>query len=144
MTTIHDAFADFPTSETLLVTIESSDEAYTAGLDEIRALERGESIEQPDTISFASADQLFETFTPRTIQLLETITEHHPESIRDTARLVERDVKNVHTELAELARLGIIRFEEHGRSKRPVFPYQRLHLDVQFTTNDEGEAATPA
>jgi hypothetical protein len=27
MTTIHDAFSDFPTSETLLVTIESADEA---------------------------------------------------------------------------------------------------------------------
>ena len=59
MTTIHDAFADFPTSETLLVTVESSDEASRAGLDEIRTLERGESVKQPDTISFPSTESLF-------------------------------------------------------------------------------------
>lgn len=144
MTTIHDAFADFPTSETLLVTVESSDEASRAGLDEIRTLERGESVKQPDTISFPSTESLFETFTPRTMALLETIAEHRPASIRETARLVERDVKNVHTELSALARLGVIRFEEEGRSKRPVFPYRRLHLDVEFATESGGDEAASA
>ncbi len=144
MTTIHDAFADFPTSETLLVTVESSDEAYRAGLNEILALERSEPVEQPDTISFPNTEQLFETFNPRTMELLETIAEHRPASIRETARLVERDVKNVHTELSELARLGIIRFEEEGRSKRPVFLYQRLHLDVAFATEGGSDETASA
>jgi predicted transcriptional regulator len=144
MSNVHDAFADFPTSETLLVTVESADEAYRAGLEEIRTLERGESVEGPDTISFPSAESLFETFTPRTIRLLETIAEGEPESIRETARLAERDVKNVHTELSELARLGVIRFEEEGRAKRPVFPYRRLHLDVEFATGDGEEEAASA
>lgn len=144
MSNVHDAFADFPTSETLLVTVESADEAYRAGLEEIRTLDRGESIEEPDTISFPSAESLFETFTPRTIRLLETIAEGEPGSIRETARLAERDVKNVHTELSELARLGVIRFEEEGRAKRPVFPYRRLHLDVEFPPGDGREETASA
>lgn len=141
MSNVHDAFADFPASETLLVTVENSDESYQAGLNEIRALDRDESVEQPDTISFQSTESLFETFTPRTMQLLETIAKHEPESIRETARLVDRDVKNVHTELSELARLGILRFEEQGRSKRPVFPYQRLQIDVGFAIESGGDEA---
>jgi len=40
-------------------------------------------------------------------------------------RLVDRDIKNVHQELTELERLGIIRFETTGQSKQPVFFLQR-------------------
>lgn len=134
---IHDAFADFAVSETLLVTIESVDDARRAGRDEIEALKRGESTDQPDTISFVDMQSLFETFNPLTIELLKAINAQNPESIRETARLVERDVKNVHTELSELARLGVIRFEKEGRGKRPVFPYDRLQFDVPFSSDEE-------
>ncbi len=130
--TMMDAFDGGPTSRTLLVTVDSDGEFYRAGREAIERLERGDSIETRDTFSLPSVELLFETFTPRTIQLLETIADAEPGSIRETARLVERDVKNVHEELSELARLGLIQFEQAGRAKRPRFPYEEIVISLPF------------
>jgi len=130
--TLTDAFDDFPTADTLLVTVESEEAFYQDGREVIERLERGDSIERPDTFSFPSVETLFETFTPQTITLLGTISDDEPESIRETARLVGRDVKNVHQELTELERLGVIRLETEGRSKRPVFPYEEIVISLPF------------
>ncbi len=75
------------------------------------------------------------------MELLGTIADEKPASIRETARLVERDVKNVHDELTRLERLGVIRFEHEGRSKRPVFPYEEVVISVPFGRDDTADAA---
>lgn len=139
--TMKDAFDGYPTSETLLVTVESTERFYETGLEVIEHLERGESIDQPETFSVSSVEQLFETFNPLTMELLWTIAAEEPGSIRETARLVDRDVKNVHNELTRLERLGIIRFEQEGRSKRPIFPYEEVVIAVPFGRDDTVDAA---
>lgn len=105
---------------------------YEAGKEGIEKLAAGESVERPDTVSFPDLSLLFDTFDPRTVELLETIRAEEPESIRATARAVERDPKNVHEELTQLSRLGVVQFEQDGRGKRPVFPYRELVIDLPF------------
>lgn len=139
--TLNDAFDGLPTSQTLRVAVESTERFYQDGREAIERLERGESIDEPDTFSFASVEQLFETSNPLTMELLGTIAAEKPASIRETARLVERDVKNVHDELTRLERLGVIRFEQDGRSKRPVFPYEEVVITVTFDRDDSADAA---
>jgi len=134
--TLSDAFDDTTTSDTLLVTIQSDDDLYRDGRDAIERLRRGDGVDDPDRFAFESSDLLFETFNPRTMALLETIADAAPESIRETARLVDRDVKNVHEELSELERLGVIRFEDSGRSKQPIFPYEEIVISLPFDHND--------
>jgi len=139
---ISDAFDDVPTSHTLLVTVQSDGAFYQQGLDAIDSLETGDGVDTPDTVSFASAASLFETFNPRTIRLLETVVDHEPASIRETARLVDRDVSNVHDELSELHRLGFVTFEQDGRAKRPVFPYDKLLINLPFADDDATDSAS--
>lgn len=110
----------------LLVTVERDDELYENGLEAIRTLERGESIDQPTTVTFADETMLAQTFNERTYRLLNVINEERPASIRETARLVGRDKKNVYEELTTLEALGVIRFDEDGQAKRPLFPYDDL------------------
>lgn len=110
----------------LLVTIGSDEQLYERGRDAIETLEAGEQIDEPATIRFANERQLGEVFNERTYRLLRVIRDDEPESIRETARLVDRDVKNVHQELSRLEALGVIRFVEDGQAKRPVFPYDDL------------------
>lgn len=136
-----DAFDGFPTSRRLLVTVESTERFYQDGLEAIERLERGESVDEPDTFSFSNVEQLFETFNPLTMELLGTVADEEPASIRETARVVDRDVKNVHDELTRLERLGIIRFEQDGRSKRPIFPYEEVVITVPFDRDDKADAA---
>ncbi len=110
----------------LLVTVENDEDAYGEGLEAIQGLKRGESITQPTTVTFPNVKMLGETFNERTYGLLEAIRDEAPSSIRETARLVDRDKKNVHEELTTLEALGVIRLEDDGHSKRPVFPYDDL------------------
>jgi predicted transcriptional regulator len=52
------------------------------------------TVEQPDRVTFPSEAMFARTFNERTLRLLRVIIDTEPESIRETARLVERDVKN--------------------------------------------------
>ena len=139
--TVSDAFDDTTTADTLLVTVQDDGDLYRDGREAIERLRRGDEVDDPDRFAFESSDLLFETFTPRTMALLETIADDAPESIRETARLVDRDVKNVHEELSELERLGVIRFETTGRAKQPIFPYEEIVISLPFDRDGARDAA---
>ncbi len=109
----------------------------------IDRLDRGDGVDEPPTLSFSSYDQLLETLTPRTLELIEAVRRERPSSINETARVVERDVKNVHEELDRLAQVGIVYFEEEGQRKRPVVWFEELVISLPFEP-DVGNTKAPA
>ncbi|AFK19035.1 MULTISPECIES: HVO_A0114 family putative DNA-binding protein [Haloferax] len=125
---------------TLVVTVKSSDEFYEDVTESIRSLERGDAVDSTPTLSFTSYDDLMETLTPRVLDLIEAIRHEEPSSINETARVVDRDVKNVHEELSRLARLGVIFFEEDGQSKRPVVWFDELVINLPFDMENSDTA----
>ena len=129
---------------TLVVTVRASDEFHDDVRSAIRALEAGESVESSPTISFGTYDELMETLTPRVLDLIEEIRRDKPESINEAARVVDRDVKNVHEELARLARLGIIYFEENGQRKRPVVWFDELVINLPFDPETVDTSTAPS
>jgi predicted transcriptional regulator len=126
---------------TLVVTVKSSSEFHNDVTDDIAALERGDEVDSTPTLSFTSYDDLMETLTPRVLDLIEAIRRDEPASINETARVVDRDVKNVHEELTRLAKLGIIFFEEDGQRKRPVVWFDELVITLPFDP-EPGDTAT--
>jgi predicted transcriptional regulator len=128
---------------TLVVTVKSSSEFHDDITDGIETLERGEAVDSTPMLSFASYDDLMETLTPRVLDLIEAIRREEPASINETARVVDRDVKNVHEELSRLAQLGVIFFEEDGQSKRPVVWFDELVITLLFDP-EAGDTATAA
>ncbi|ELZ52460.1 hypothetical protein PM076_17540 [Halorubrum ezzemoulense] len=129
---------------TLVVTVNSSSEFHGDITDGIEALKRGDAVDFTPTLSFTSYDDLMETLTPRVLDLIEAIRREEPASINETARVVDRDVKNVHEELSRLAQLGIIFFEENGQSKRPVVWFDELLINLPFDPEaGDTTAATP-
>ena len=129
---------------TLVVTVTSSSEFHDDVTDGIGSIERGEGVDATPTLSFTSYDELMETLTPRVLNLTQAILREKPSSINHTARVVDRDVKNVFEELNRLAQLGIIFFEDEGQSKRPVVWFDELTINLPFDP-DAGDtaAATP-
>ncbi|ERH00711.1 MAG: putative transcriptional regulator [Halonotius sp. J07HN6] len=117
---------------TLVVTVKSSSEFVDDITETIETLDRDERVETPPTLSFESYDELMETLTPRVLDLIEAIRHEEPASINETARVVDRDVKNVHEELSRLAQLGIVFFEEEGQRKRPVVWFDELVINLPF------------
>ena len=128
---------------TLVVTVKSSSEYHDDVTDRIKTLERGDAVDSTPTLSFTNYDDLMETLTPRVLDLIEAIRREEPDSINETARVVDRDVKNVHEELSRLAQLGIIFFEEDGQSKRPVVWFDELVINFPFDP-EAGDTATAA
>ena len=120
------------TESTLVVTVKTSSEYHDDVIDGIKALERGDAVDSTPTLSFTSYDDLMETLTPRVLDLIEAIRREEPASINETARVVDRDVKNVHEELSRLAQLGVVFFEEDGQSKRPVVWFDELVIRLPF------------
>jgi predicted transcriptional regulator len=127
----------------LVVTVDDEGDPYREGLDAIRQLKGGEPVDQPAIVRFPNESQLTDVFNERTYTLLGVIRDEQPDSIRETARLVGRDKKNVHEELTTLEALGVIRFEEEGRAKRPVFPYDDLVVTPLTDRSGDSSRALP-
>lgn len=121
----------------------SSSDFHDDVTDEIEALERDETADSIPTLSFTSYDDLMATLTPRVLELIEAIRREEPASINETARVVDRDVKNVHEELSRLAQLGIIFFEDDGQRKRPIVWFDELRITLPFDPKAGDTAAAP-
>lgn len=127
---------------TMYVRFERGDEN---GLrDALAALDRGEDAEPHFEVVFDDPDDVHRVTRPKNLELLRTIVQHAPESIRETARLVDRDVRQVHTNLEELESLHLIAFEEDGNRKRPSVWYDAIEVDLPLhvpdATRDEADA----
>jgi predicted transcriptional regulator len=61
-----------------------------------------------EVISFESPEVLFRRITPKRWTLLTALQAAGPQSIRELARRVERDVKNVHGDVRALIEIGLI------------------------------------
>ena len=111
-------------ARTLRVTVESD--------------ERSEESDTPHpTISFPDVDAATAVFTDSTLALLRTLNVHEPASIREAARLVDRDKKNVYDQLRKLAAYGVIEFVEEGNAKRPVVTYDEIVFDFAVSLDSE-------
>ncbi len=107
----------------------------------IRAMERGEDLEDRHVLVLEDESDLQRLLSPANLALLRTIREHEPESMRETADLVGRDFKEVHRNLTELETLNVIEFEQSGRSKRPVVRFDEIDIEVSLDTADTDAAA---
>lgn len=112
--------------------------------DALQFVENAEA-DEPDTqdrvtLQFGTYDDLIDSLTPLRLELLQAIAEHAPGSMRATARLVDRDVSDVHSDLKHLAVLGIIELEAGGAggAMRPVVPFDRIEMHIDYPLVEEG------
>jgi predicted transcriptional regulator len=88
--------------------------------------------EGPRRITFENTDELRRVLSPRAIDLIRTIAREEPESMREAARLVDRDIKDVSRNLDRLEKYDVIQYESNGQSKRPVVPYDNIQIDLSL------------
>ncbi|WP_247730452.1 transcriptional regulator [Halovivax limisalsi] len=124
---------------TLKVTVGERDRLDQRTRSRIEAAQEGEDLEpaQP-VLNFDSYGALSRLLSPKNLELLEVISEHEPGSIRDAAELVDRDYKQVHRNLTELADIGVIELEGGGpgQAKEPKLSYDGLEIDIPFARSN--------
>lgn len=106
----------------------------------IEAAQHGEELDDArPVLNFGSYAELSRLLSQKNLELLETIFESEPQSIREAAELVDRDYKQVHRNLSELENIGVIEFDGGGpgQAKKPVLAYDGLEIDIPFTNSED-------
>ena len=120
-------------TRTLHVQIEPADRTDLE--DRLAAIDAGEGVEPSEpTLTIEDLETFGRIFRSTNLTLLRAIVEHEPQSIRELARLVERNPPEVLENVHELADYGLIELEDEGRSKRPVVWYDEIDVDLPLTT----------
>ena len=131
---------DYPS---VLRITSDSDEAHRRDtLDRLNRWEAGEEV--PHVINFENPSDLRALLTDRRVELLRSIITERPDSIRQLAERLDRDVKAVHDDLQVLAEYDIVHFKQAGRAKRPFVPYDSIEVSLEISTSNPADDAAPA
>lgn len=125
---------------TLTVRIGGDDQTRREARERIRALERGEEIDDRHVLVLDDAADLQRLLSPANLELLRAIRDHDPDSMREAAALVDRDFKEVHRNMTELEALNVIEFEDAGRAKRPIVRFDEIDIEVSLDTTNADHA----
>ncbi|EMA16147.1 HVO_A0114 family putative DNA-binding protein [Haloarcula amylolytica] len=124
------------TTNTLKITYGQRDNNQRAARERLRRAEAGEEFDEQEAAFILNFEELADVerlMRRLNLQLLDIIASERPESIRETARLVDRDYKEVHRNLKELEELGVIEFTRDGNSKRPILRDGTEAIDLSIT-----------
>lgn len=111
--------------ETLTVKIESMKDLISCAVD---AAKRAEAVEARSVLSFASWEAMHRTLAPKRTEIVMAMAGRGSLSVRDVAKLVNRDIKNVHGDLDMLAKSGVIDKTGDGFA----FPYDRIRFEFDM------------
>lgn len=132
--------ADYPS--VLKITSDSEEVHRQDALERLDRWEAGEAV--PHVVNFQNPSDLRALLTDRRVDLLRSIMAERPESIRQLADRLERDVKTVHDDLQVLAEYDIVHFEQAGRAKRPFVPYDTIEISLEISRSSSADDAAPA
>lgn len=124
------------TTNTLKITYGQRENNQRAARERLRRAEAGEEFDEQDAafvLNFEDLDDVEQLMRRLNLQLLDVVASERPESIRETARLIDRDYKEVHRNLKELEALGVIEFITDGNSKRPILRDGTEAIDLSIT-----------
>ena len=129
---------------TLHITVGDRDQLREDALEFVRTGENNdlEAEDEKMTLQFGSYDDLVDSLTPLRLELVRAIVEHEPESMREAARLVDRDISDVHADLKHLEVLGILSLEGGGPggAMRPVVPFDRIEMHIDYPLLEDSGA----
>lgn len=83
---------------------------------------------EPEAITFASWDLMHKILSPKRLEIIRSLCDQAPMSIRELSRRVGRDFKGVHTDVVSLIEAGLV---EHQDGKIS-FPYDRIHVEFDI------------
>lgn len=127
------------TETTLTVRVESDERFHERVESDLEALEAGVDLDDTHELSLPSDDALARVLSATNLELIRAIATEEPESMRATARLVDRDVKDVHSDLTELTEYGLVELRDEGQAKRPVVWYDEIELRVSISSTGQDQ-----
>jgi len=113
--------------ETLRITVGSAGDVFDQARDQLTT----DGVADEAVRSFENIADVRQLLTDRRVEVMRALMTDTPKSISDLADRLGRNYADVHADIQVLADHHIVYFETDGRSKRPVIPYDRVHLDIE-------------
>ena len=108
---------------------ESVKEAGTRAAATMKAIQRGERTALYFGVSFGEIGQMLAAFTPKRWELIAMLREAGPLSVAELARRLERNYKNVHTDVAQLIEWMAV---ERGDDGLVSVPWSEIVVDMKL------------
>jgi len=96
----------------------------------MRALDEGDEPARSYGLTLETESQINEVLDNKNLELIRTVAREDVESIRDLARRLDRDVRQVHDAVTELETLGLVELEKEGKRKKPTVWYDSITVDI--------------
>jgi len=120
--------------KTVTFTIEPFAESVKRFQKTFEAVREGRKIKAEDIAGFTSLEAARNFLTRERLALLRAIRSHHPGSIYELAKIVDRDLKNVQEDIRILERHGLVKITERPRGTRkikvPEVPFEEIALRI--------------
>ena len=91
-----------------------------------------QTIQKSNQIIFTSFDAVSKVFSKTRMTILKTIIAENPESIYELAKKLDRDFKNVYTDVNFLSQIGLIELKKLNNSRggiKPIAKFSGIKLD---------------
>lgn len=91
-----------------------------------------QSVQKDDEIVFTSLEAVARIFSKTRMEILRAVILEKPKSIYELAKILNRDFKNVHTDVKLLADVGLIELKEAGDVRNGLTPeakFSGIELD---------------
>ena len=124
---------EIPYGKNIVIKEQSQEEFAEESAERLGEALEGEEVEL--TVSFDSPEKIRKLLTEKRLELMKTIMEKEPDSITELTEILDRDMKEVHNDLKLLEENNIVFFEEEGRKKKPVIPYNDIKVDYSITNS---------
>ncbi|WP_283194980.1 transcriptional regulator [Rhizobium sp. AN80A] len=103
------------------------DEFFKGAMEGARRIDSGDVSEQPGVVAFESMETLLKVLTASRWQLLRTLRHQGKTSIRQLARLLERDYRAVHNDVHALMLIDLI---ERNDNNQIFVPWDRIIAEM--------------
>lgn len=92
-----------------------------------------EILKKEEALFFREIERMnqLKALTEKRMELLRTVREEEPSSIREAAELVDRDVKNVFDDLCLLDKFDVIDLIRKGKRKKPVIKRKIIVVSLE-------------
>jgi len=107
------------TQQHIHIGVEDSEKAFGRFIDAWHKAEASDVGPPEVRLNFEDLSGLLSVLTPTSLILLRTLRQSGPSSVRALAKKLERDYKNVHTNVVSLERVGLITRKEKGLISAP-------------------------
>jgi predicted transcriptional regulator len=116
---INDCEGNDMTKQHIHIGTEAPDRGFDRFVDAWQRAERSEQSETEVHLNFADLSMLLAVMTPRRLDVLKTLRQQGPMSVRALATMLSRDYKNVHADTRALEEVGLLERTEFGVLQAP-------------------------